>query len=74
MHLAKPHAATPLLTMFVANHASLWRLRGRREALKPWLLDEYAHAWNALGWKRTRTNPARLAKLEAFCKQNGLSL
>ena len=73
MHLANPRAATPLLTLFVDNAAATWRLRGRM-SLEPWLLDEFAHADRAMLWKRTRTNPARLAKLEAFCKQNGLSL
>lgn len=73
MHLQKPHAPTPLLTMFVVNAAATWRLRGRM-SLEPWLLDEFAHADRAMEWKRTRTNPARLAKLEAFCSQNGLSL
>ena len=74
MHLQPPHAATPLLTMFVVNAASVWRLRGKHEPLKPWMFDEFCHADRAMQWKRTRTNPARLAKLEAFCKQNGLSL
>jgi hypothetical protein len=74
MHLAKPHAPTPLLTMFVSNHASLQRLQRPFKALKPWLLDEYCHASHALHWKRTRCNPARLAKLEGFCEAHGLNL
>jgi hypothetical protein len=74
MHLAKPHAPTPLLTMFVLNHAVLWRSQKPLRAFKPWLLDEYCHASNAMHWKRTRCNPARLAKLEGFCETHDLTL
>lgn len=74
MHLAKPRAATPLLTLFVDNLASVARLRDTPKPFKPWLFDEFCHRDRAMEWKRVRTNPARLARLEAFCKQNGLSL